>query len=247
LPKSAITLFDHVACGVRRVADVAPLLEFHLGAKPHRGGPGAGFRGGQWAFAGEARLELIEPDGPADGFLHRFLDAHGPAIHHVTFKVKDIHAARDRAIALGYDVVGFRDDDPAWKECFLHPKQVGGIVVQMAEVDPDSQSDNWLPFAAVTTGAPERIVALKALRLVTRDAAKARRCWVDLLGADVETTAERAVEIFRWPGSPLALRVIHDPAAAQEGPAGLEFEAFGAAFPPTLAPLLGANLLQVSA
>ena len=249
MPKPRSILFDHVACGVRRMDVIAVLLERELGGTPHRGGPGQGFRGAQWAFDGDGRLELIEPDDEPGGFLHRFLDSRGPGIHHVTFKVPDLHAARDRAGALGFDVVGFNDEHPEWKECFLRPKQAGGIVVQMAEVDPDVDSDNWVPIAAVTSGPPVRTTSLRGLRLVSRDHANMRRCWVDLFGATVEVTRGAGSmlheETFRWAGCPLALRVLADPGADIEGPVALEFAAFGAAFPADLPQLLGVTLLQI--
>jgi len=249
VPKTTSIQFDHVACGVHRVDEIAPLIERELGARPHRGGPGLGFRGGQWSFGGEGRLELIEPDGAPGGFLHRFLAGHGPGIHHVTFKVPDIHAARDRAVALGFDVIGFSDESVAWKECFLHPKQAGGIVVQMAEVDPDSDDDNWVPFEAFTTGTPVRVVTLRGLRLVSRDEARTRRLFVELLGATSSAIHAAGAPLpghtLRWEGSPLELHVILDPKAEMEGPVALEFDSFGAEFPSELPSLLGATLLQL--
>lgn len=245
MASSPSIVFDHVACGVRRLADIAPVLELELGADAHRGGPGAGFRGGQWAFAGGGRLELIEPDGEPGGFLHRFLERSGAGIHHVTFKVPRIEDARDRALALGYDVVGFNDRSPSWKECFLHPRQAGGIVVQMAEADPNAADDNWKDIARFTSGEPRRRVALLGLKMVSRDAAASRKCWVDLLGASVETATDagRRVDTYRWPASPLRLRVVVDDTAGAEGPLGLEFADFGAGFPEGLSSLLGAPLL----
>lgn len=242
-------LFDHVACGVSHLEEIAPLLEEELGARPYRGGPGYGFRGGQWQFDGEGRLELIAPDGEPGGFLHRFVETHGPGIHHVTFKVPDIHAARDRAVGLGFDVVGFRDDQPAWKECFLHPKQAGGIVVQMAEVDPELEEDDWQPFAAVFGGKPRRRVCLKGPRLVSRSRERAHRCWRELLGATIEATQGTGIELpeetFRWPGSPLQLRVRYDANATQEGPVALEVAGIGATVLPRLTQLLGTTLVEV--
>jgi len=237
-------VFDHVACGVRRTADIAMLLERDLGARAYRGGPGPGFRGRQWTFAGEGKLELIEPDGEPGGFLHRFIEAGGPRIHHVTFKVSDIHDSRTRAEALGYDVVGFRDDSPAWKECFLHPKQAGGIVVQMAEADASIEDDDWQPFAAVFDGCAPRRAVLAGARLVSRSRDRSRRCWCELLGATVEA-AGADEEIFRWPDSPLMLRVIYDEHARREGATALELTGFAAPLPEALPALLGTNFLQL--
>lgn len=247
MPKPTTIQFDHVACGVRSLAAIAPLLEQGLGAKAHRGGPGEGFRGGQWAFEGDGRLELIEPDGPEGGFLHRFLAAQGPAIHHVTFKVPDIHAARDRAAALGYDVIGFSEASPAWKECFLHPRQAGGIVVQMAESDPDAGGGNWLPFDPYTSGMPTGRATLKGLGLVSRSAAASERLWAELLGATARDSSVPEQRLFSWKDSPLRLRVIVDPDAAFEGPVGLDFAPHGPGFPDRLAGLLGAKLLEAEA
>jgi hypothetical protein len=246
MPSPAQIHFDHVACGVRRVSEIAPLVELELGGEPFRGGPGAGFRGGQWAFGGGGRLELIEPDGEPGGFLHRFLDKGGPAIHHLTFKVPDIYAARDRATSLGYEVVGFRDDVPAWQECFLHPKQVGGIVVQLACSKPGVEEDDWIPFARVTSGAPKQVATLRGLRLASRDEDRMRRCWIDLLGATVAGSARdanRATTTYRWHDSPLTLEVLVDPRADVEGPLGLRF-AFDGEAPPALEGVLGAKLLR---
>lgn len=231
---------------MRRVADIAPTLELELGAEPYRGGPGFGFRGGQWAFGGGGRLELIEPDGEPGGFLHRFLAKSGPGIHHVTFKVPDIHAARDRAVSLGYEVVGFRDEIPAWQECFLHPKQVGGIVVQLACSQPGTDEEDWLPFARVTTGAPRRVARLGGLRVASRDDARMRRCWTDLLGGmAVESLRDgtRSVTSYRWPDSPLTLETIVDPRSEIEGPLGLRLD-FDGAPPRGIEALLGATLLR---
>lgn len=240
-------VFDHVACGVHSLEAIAPLLEQGLGARAHRGGPNEAFRGAQWAFAGEGRLELIEPAGPPGGFLHRFLAAGGPRIHHVTFKVPDIGEARDRATALGYDVVGFNDSSPSWKECFLHPKQAGGIVVQMAESHPGLADDNWKDIPNFTSGSPRLAATLKGLLLVSRDAERSRRGWAGLLGGScrpgIDPGSGLRIDTWRWPDSPLRLRVVEDPGAPAEGPAGLEFGGLGDGdFPEGLAALLGTKL-----
>jgi hypothetical protein len=206
-------------------------------------------RGGNGVFEGGGRRELSAPDGEPGGFLHRFLAAHGPGVHHVTFKVPDLHAARDRARSLGFDVIGFRDDQPAWKECFLHPKQIGGIVVQMAEVDPDFDDDDWQPFAPVFGGTPRRSVSLVGPRLVSRDRDRSHRVWAQLLGGSVATTNVSGIEApeqtFRWPDSPLSIRVLYDANAANEGSVALELQEHDGTVPPELSRLLGAAFAQV--
>ncbi|MGH7339373.1 MAG: VOC family protein, partial [Candidatus Rokuibacteriota bacterium] len=121
-------LLDHIAFGLPRIADGVSFMVSELGGRFVDGGPSGNFTGAQWSFADGERLELIEPLGEPGGFMHRFLEARGPGIHHVTFKVADIVAAAERVRRFGYDVVGYSDASPYWKELFIHPKQALGIV-----------------------------------------------------------------------------------------------------------------------
>ena len=75
-------MFDHVAIAVHRIAAAAKLIEDLLGGVPGERGTGHGFTFRQWTFTG-GTVELLEPRG-ADSFLHRFLDARGEGLHHVT-------------------------------------------------------------------------------------------------------------------------------------------------------------------
>ena len=87
---------DHVALGLRRMSDGLPLVRDLLGGVYVAEMPEGVFRWTQWRFANGGVLELLEPDGPPGGFLHRFLEARGPGFHHVTFKVPDLAAAAGR-------------------------------------------------------------------------------------------------------------------------------------------------------
>jgi methylmalonyl-CoA/ethylmalonyl-CoA epimerase len=227
MPTSDDTLpqyvLDHVAFGVNRIADALPFLVGTLGGDAFEGGPGIGFEGAQWRFAGGGVLELIQPLG-AEGFLHRFLAERGAGVHHVTFKVPSLRAAADRARRFGYDVVGYSEAFAGWKECFLHPRQAHGIVVQLAESDPSSDEGQWgagwsFP-ASPPRGAPARVVGL---RLTMRSADTARRQWGELLGGK-ESGANGAL-VFRWPRSPLRIAVDVEPDAPSEGPRCVEVSA----------------------
>jgi len=213
-------VLDHVAIGVASIDDASAFVEGTLGAEPHGGGPGAGFRFFQWSFAGGARLELLEPAGPPGGFLHRFLERPGPGVHHVTFKVPSLAAAAERARARGYEIVGYDDTDPEWKECFLHPRQAQGLVVQLAEEGPPAAGDE--PRAEPPSrpaDAPEP-VRLRALRLSARDEKAARRQWEETLGGEARALGPTEIELA-WPDSPLRIVVRIRP-EADEGPLALE-------------------------
>jgi methylmalonyl-CoA/ethylmalonyl-CoA epimerase len=211
---------DHVAIGVPRAADAMPWLVGELGGAAFAAGPGLGFRFWQLAFARGGLIEVLEPDGPPDGFLHRFLAARGPGIHHVTFKVPDLHAAIARAARFDYPVVGVSELHPAWKEAFLHPKLAQGVVIQLAESHPELEPEEWTAPAwpPAPAPAPER-ADIRGVRLRAASVADARRQWQELLGGQCETTRHGLV--FRWPDSPLAISVEID-AGAPPGPLGIE-------------------------
>jgi methylmalonyl-CoA/ethylmalonyl-CoA epimerase len=206
--------------GVPNMAEAASFLAGTLGGKPFEGGPGIGYRGGQWEFAAGERLEVIEPVGPPEGFLHRFLERQGPGVHHVTFKVPDLGTACEWARGRGYELVGYSDWNPGWKEAFLHPKQAQGIVVQLAESHPELDSAwgrDWdFPTVPSNPPAPVRIVAL---HLVARSEQAARRQWQETLTGSCRQEGDRLV--FHWPDSPLAIAVRID-AQEPEGPRWIE-------------------------
>jgi methylmalonyl-CoA epimerase len=77
--------------------------------------------------------EVIMPRGD-DSFIQRFLDKSGPGVHHVTFEVADWEGALEACRA--HDIATFDDetgvtDGAAWRHTFVHPKQTGGVLVQL--------------------------------------------------------------------------------------------------------------------
>ncbi len=87
-----------------------------------------------------AQIELIEPlgeDSPLKGFLAR-----NPAggQHHVCFEVEDIIAARDDMRAKGATVLGTgepRIGAHGTPVIFVHPKNMGGVLVELMESPKD--------------------------------------------------------------------------------------------------------------
>src|SRR5262249_30192598 len=151
-----------------------------LGGRPTGdGGPSGAYTWGQWGFAGGGRLELLEPLG-ADSFLHRFLAAHGPGVHHVTFVVRDLQEACDRAVAHGYPIVGFADSDPSWAEAFLHPQGALGIVVQLVESRASGIARRpWT--APAGPPSPPAPVTILGLRMRVRSLERADTQWSRIL------------------------------------------------------------------
>jgi methylmalonyl-CoA/ethylmalonyl-CoA epimerase len=213
--------FHHLAIGAARLTDAPPLLVGVLGGLPDADRVLPRFAFACWRFAGGGRIEVLEPRGSADGFLHRFLAARGPGIHHVTFKVPSLREACARATRLGYQVVGLDASRLAWQEAFLHPKDAQGIVVQMVEsVGPDRPRAWQGPPAPPDPPPPVTIVGL---RLRARSAERAHRQWAGILGGEAAADGD-ATLVVRWPGSPMRLAVDVDP-TGDEGPVCVEVAA----------------------
>lgn len=77
--------------------------------------------------------EVIMPRGE-ESFIERFLDRSGPDVHHVTMEVADWEQAMAACDHHGVEPFGSNEgttDGAAWKDTFLHPKQTGGVLVQL--------------------------------------------------------------------------------------------------------------------
>jgi methylmalonyl-CoA/ethylmalonyl-CoA epimerase len=132
-------VYDHVAHAVPSIREVLPIYRDLLGGVVFSGGisPWGGHLAVQIEYASGARIELLEPvcrDAPSIG---RFL-AGSPrgGLHHVTFKVPDIQLALDLVTAAGYHPVGTYLEQPEWRETFLHPRETGGVLIQLAQAGP---------------------------------------------------------------------------------------------------------------
>src|SRR5918993_2572674 len=87
-------VLDHVSIALPSGRAAWPLLRGDLGGEWVAAGGAAGFRFATFRYAGGMQVELLEPHRPErDDFLARFLAAHGPGLHHLTFKVPDLLAA----------------------------------------------------------------------------------------------------------------------------------------------------------
>jgi methylmalonyl-CoA/ethylmalonyl-CoA epimerase len=125
---------DHVAIAVHDIASAVPVYVDALGARFLFGGDNErqGFRWAQFGFPNGGKVEFVTPLTP-DGFVARFLQQRGEGVHHVTLKTDDIEAAIAELGAAGLDPMMVNLGNPEWKECFLHPKQASGTLVQIAQ------------------------------------------------------------------------------------------------------------------
>ena len=132
---SGITGLSHVAIAVREAEPVARTLTDSLGAT--RGGEEL-LDGGAlrvvFVHLGPVTIELLEPRS-AEHTVAKFLDARGPGLHHVSLEVSDLTGLLARATAAGVRLI---DETPragahGTQVAFLHPKSLGGVLVELCE------------------------------------------------------------------------------------------------------------------
>jgi catechol 2,3-dioxygenase-like lactoylglutathione lyase family enzyme len=186
-------------------------------------------------------IQLIEPIGPysEENFLHRFLQKRGPGIHHITFIVPSIHEAMKRAADLGLEIVKYNDKKPHWKEAFLHPKQALGMLIQLAEYDPNLKvkgqawDEHWEGFQGYPPkGEPEdeRLLGIQGLNTFCKieNLAIADIIFRQLLGGELEQSLFPHLRpsrhyVYHWNDGPLTVALnIELYRGRTEGPYGIE-------------------------
>lgn len=85
-------------------------------------------------FAGETRIELLEPTGD-DSPIAKAIAKRGPGVHHIAFQVDDAQQEIRRLDASGLRVL---DEEPRpgahnTKCAFIHPKSLGGVLGELVE------------------------------------------------------------------------------------------------------------------
>ena len=83
---------------------------------------------------GKGKIELLESTN-SDSIIAKFIEKHGPGIHHVCFEVDDIYKAIIELKELKIDVISDRPTVGAegYKVVFIHPKSTGGVLVELAQ------------------------------------------------------------------------------------------------------------------
>jgi LAO/AO transport system kinase len=86
---------------------------------------------------GSATLELVQPLSP-DAPVARFLEKHGPGLHHLCLRVPDIDAAvaalKARGIQLIYETP--RAGAHGSRIAFIHPSSAHGLLVELKAIEP---------------------------------------------------------------------------------------------------------------
>jgi len=133
-----IRRIDHLAIAVPDVDAALVFFRDALGLKVGHTDiePGQGVRV-TCMPVGDGLVELIQPMEPESG-VARFLERHGPGMHHLCLEVDDLDAALARLRSHGVQLI---DDEPYVNQegrrlVFIHPKSASGVLVELYEVRP---------------------------------------------------------------------------------------------------------------
>lgn len=118
------------------VADLEEALAFYrrvLGTEP---GPPENADGARIVpvVLGDTVVELLSSDDP-ESPIGKYLQRHGPGIHHLCYRVRDLEAALAACREAGYRLI---DETPrrgagARRIAFLHPRTTSGILIELTE------------------------------------------------------------------------------------------------------------------
>ena len=83
---------------------------------------------------GDSEVELLSSQQPGSP-IAKYLERHGPGIHHLCYRVPDLDAALTACRRSGYSLV---DETPrvgagGRRIAFIHPKTTSGILIELTE------------------------------------------------------------------------------------------------------------------
>jgi methylmalonyl-CoA/ethylmalonyl-CoA epimerase len=83
---------------------------------------------------GESYVQLLGALGPETP-VGRFLKRRGPGVHHLAYRVESVADALDDLRAVGVPLVDeeLRTGSRGTRIAFVHPKGVGGVLVELVE------------------------------------------------------------------------------------------------------------------
>ena len=135
-----ISRIDHISIAVQDPEKAKDFFIRILGAIPGAGADDAtlGFNWRILSLGDLTRVEIISPKGEKS-FLDGFLKDRQGGVHHITLETPDIGKIRallekENIPYFGY----FEYPGGAWKELYIHPKNAFGVLIQIAQFDPDT-------------------------------------------------------------------------------------------------------------
>ena len=145
-----ISRIDHVSIAVNDYETARHFFQDILGAIPGFADENSDLKFYWQIFSlGDlSRVEILEP-GAEGSFLDNFLkNKKDGGVHHITLQTPDIHQAKNMLEENNIPYFGFNEyEDQYWKEIFIHPKDAFGVLIQIAEFNPDDWLDESVKLA----------------------------------------------------------------------------------------------------
>lgn len=142
-----ISRIDHISIAVKNYDRARLFFQDIFGAIPGAGGKNRDkkFFWQLFSLGDLTRLELIYPAGRG-GLLDKFLENKTEGgLHHLTLQTPDIQKAQKTLENHAIPYFGYHEYGDVWKEIFIHPKDAFGVLIQIAEFNPD----DWLNESAI--------------------------------------------------------------------------------------------------
>ena len=137
IPAGLLTTIDHVGIAVPDLDEAIAFYAqaFGVHAVHEETNEEQGVREAMLAVGdGETRIQLLAPLTP-DSTIARFIDRGGPGLQQLAFRVDDVEAVsatlRGRGLRLLYDSP--RRGTSGSRVNFVHPKDAGGVLVELVE------------------------------------------------------------------------------------------------------------------
>jgi len=92
--------------------------------------------------SGDSKIELLEATAE-DSPIAKFILRRGEGIHHIAFEVEDIQSEMQRLRNDGFQLLQDKPSpgaDNKWV-CFLHPKSTNGVLVEICQSIPPSNTN----------------------------------------------------------------------------------------------------------
>ena len=137
-----ISRIDHISIAVKEYRKALHFFQHILGAIPGSSAEDKDMKYGWhiFSFGDLSRLELIRPLEPG-GFLDNFFKKHkNGGIHHISLQTPNIKTAKRILKSKNIPYFGYNEYGDIWKEIFIHPKDAFGVLIQIAEFNPN----DWL-------------------------------------------------------------------------------------------------------
>nr|MBN1228298.1 methylmalonyl-CoA epimerase [Anaerolineae bacterium] len=108
---------------------------------------------------GESEIELVEPTTGESG-VARYMEKHGPGIHHICIEVDNLQGMLDLLKAQGVELI---NETPVIgsggkKIAFVHPHSTYGVLIELYE----TTLDEGLRRASITEDLRKRVVTERA-------------------------------------------------------------------------------------